>query len=124
MFVLVGRKVGVVVAVATAGVAVGPMATGVGLNIAGVRVGSTNGVGGLTGKGCTPQPLQDVRATVDRINKTALFTLALYISSLLLYVIVSRLLCRAKSPVWFWKRVDGWGVCKSLSKRLLVQLQN
>jgi hypothetical protein len=54
IFVLVGKNVGVIVAVGITGVAdafVAPMTTGVGLKIDGVRVGRTNGVGGLYGKG-------------------------------------------------------------------------
>ena len=51
IFVLAGRNVGVIVATGTSGVDVAPMTTGVGLKIAGVRVGSTKGVGGLYGRG-------------------------------------------------------------------------
>jgi hypothetical protein len=45
MFVLVGKKVGVMVAVATTGVGEAPMMTGVGLLMDGVRVGGRKGVG-------------------------------------------------------------------------------
>ena len=54
MFVYVGKKVGVIVDSGVDGVAdafVAPITTGVGLNIEGVRVGSTKGVGGLYGRG-------------------------------------------------------------------------
>jgi len=47
ILVLVGKNVGVIVAAGISGVDVAPMTIGVGLTIAGVRVGSTKGVGGL-----------------------------------------------------------------------------
>ena len=68
---LVGRNVGVVVAVATLGVADAPRITGVGLLMDGVRVGGRNGVG--CGNGFTTQPLQDDRTIAKRIKKASLF---------------------------------------------------
>jgi hypothetical protein len=47
MFVFVGKKVGMDVAEDAAGVEVAPKMTGVGLKMAGVRVGGIRGVGGL-----------------------------------------------------------------------------
>jgi len=79
--VLVGRKVGVVVAVATIGVADAPIITGVGLLMEGVRVGGRNGVG--CGNGLITQPLQDDRTIAKRIKKANFFMF------LLLHFIVS-----------------------------------
>jgi len=79
--VLVGRKVGVVVAVATTGVADPPIITGVGLLMEGVLVGGRNGVG--CGNGLTTQPLHDDRTIAKRIKKINFFM------SLLLQFIVS-----------------------------------
>jgi hypothetical protein len=53
LLVLVGRIVAIAmgVGVGTFGVAVGPITTGVAVNMAGVRVAGRKGVGGLLGRG-------------------------------------------------------------------------
>lgn len=53
LLVLVARVVAVAmgVGVGAFGVAVGPITTGVAVNMEGVRVGGRNGVGGLLGRG-------------------------------------------------------------------------
>jgi hypothetical protein len=50
-----------------------PIITGVGLEITGVLVGRTKGVGGLLGSGCTTQPSQDVMVSKIRNNVINLF---------------------------------------------------
>ena len=93
----------------TAGVGVAPRTIGVGLKMAGVRVGSANGVGRLFGKGCTVQPLQEAMMSENsKIGKI------LFISSphLSLYPAWRNW---AKSPESFvHKRIPAFKFCENL----------
>jgi len=76
VFVLLGNEVLVAVEVAITGVAealVTPMMTGVAVKMDGVLVDGRKGVGGLYGRGCTTQPLQDDNNGMTRIKGIIFF---------------------------------------------------